>query len=314
MPTRIQWTDETWNVVTGCSAGCSYCYARKMARRLKAMGQPRYAQGFEPTFHPEALDAPLRWRKPRRVFVVSMGDLFDHAITDDQIAAVFGVMAACPQHTFQLLTKRPERMAKWFEWLKEPRPLPMPPQMRTFNGIADCRLSVVWAAWLRGISYHGDWLPVAFGPWPLPNVWLMVTAEDQPAADERIPWLLRCPAAVLGVSVEPMLGPIDFGGIGNALFDRRAAIRRCMYGTAAMNEEQADSYIGRVELNWVICGCDSSPGAARPLHSWATSLCDQCVAAGVPFFLKQWRDANGRKVSLPEFDGRTWAEFPKVTR
>ena len=281
MPTRIQWTDETWNVVTGCSAGCSYCYARKMARRLKAMGQPRYAQGFEPTFHPEVLDAPLRWRKPRRVFVCSMGDLFDSAITDDQIAAVFGVMAACPQHTFQLLTKRPERMAKWFEWLKEPRPLPMPPQMRTFNGIADCRLSVVWAAWLRGISYHGDWLPVAHGPWPLPNVWLGVTVES-PKYLHRIDTLRSVPAAVRFVSFEPLLqdvGDVDLTGIG-----------------------------------WVIVGCDSSPGAARPLHSWATSLCDQCVAAGVPFFLKQWRDANGRKVSLPELDGRTWAEFPKVTR
>ena len=114
MTTKIEWTDVSWNPVTGCSAGCDYCYARRMARRLQAMGQPRYANGFAPTFHPEVLAEPLHWRKPRRVFVVSMGDLFDRVITDSQITSVFGVVAVCPQHTFQVLTKRPARMRQWF--------------------------------------------------------------------------------------------------------------------------------------------------------------------------------------------------------
>lgn len=113
--TTIEWTEATWNPVTGCtklSAGCEHCYAERMARRLKAMGQANYAQGFEVTMHPDSLEIPLRWRKPRTVFVNSMSDVFHESVTDDFILQMFDVMRSASQHRFQLLTKRPERLAQ----------------------------------------------------------------------------------------------------------------------------------------------------------------------------------------------------------
>jgi len=121
---RIEWTDATWNPVTGCtkvSQGCKHCYAERMARRLQAMGAPRYAQGFRVTLHPDLLDRPLRWRRPRRIFVNSMSDLFHPAVPDAFIAQVFAVMAQAPWHTFQVLTKRPERAARLAPALPWPR-------------------------------------------------------------------------------------------------------------------------------------------------------------------------------------------------
>jgi len=174
MPTKIEWCDEVWNPVTGCdpiSEGCQNCYAERMAKRLQ--GRFGYPTGdpFKVTFHPDRLQIPLKWNKPRRVFVNSMGDLFHDDVKDEWIKTVFNAMATdilqpC-LHTYLILTKRPQRMADFF----------------TAN------------------TKHGTL------PWP--NVWLGVTAENQARADERIPILLSVPAAVRFVSVEPMLGPVD---------------------------------------------------------------------------------------------------------
>ena len=203
----IQWTDETWNPVVGCSRvsrGCEHCYAERVAHRgmapahkgLTVMGKhgPRWTG--EVRFLPDVLSKPLRWRQPRRVFVNSMSDLFHEQVSDEQIAAVFGVMAMTPQHTFQVLTKRPERAVRWFEWAEQWNSVGLVRDMRG----ARC----VGAAVASGVP--DERIAAFHGPWPLPNVWLGVSVEDQATADERIPHLLRCPAAVRFVSA---LGPED---------------------------------------------------------------------------------------------------------
>jgi len=170
--TKIQWTDETWNPVTGCtkiSPGCAHCYADRMAKRLAGRCGYPADEPFRVTLHPNRLDQPLRWKKPRRVFVCSMGDLFHEDVPRPFIGEIWGVMASTPGNTFQILTKRPARMRQWVQDLHE---------------------------WVHAEQ-------------PLTNAWLGVTAEDQQRADERIPLLLQTPAAVRFVSVEPMLGHID---------------------------------------------------------------------------------------------------------
>jgi protein gp37 len=176
----IEWTDATWNPTTGCdrvSPGCDHCYALTLARRLKAMGNPRYQRdgqartsgpGFGLTLHWDKLEEPLAWQKPRRVFVNSMSDLFHDEVPLDFVASVFSVMERCPQHQFQILTKRPRRMAHLMSRLR--------------NG--------------------------QFMEKPLPNVWLGTSVEDQKRADLRVPLLLQTPATVRFLSCEPLLGPI----------------------------------------------------------------------------------------------------------
>jgi protein gp37 len=267
--TTIEWVRSaegvqgvSWNPVTGCDHGCTYCYARRMARRLKAMGQQRYRNGFKPTFHAEALGEPLRWRKPRTVFVASMSDLFDPAFTDGQIAAVFGVMAACPQHTFQLLTKQAKEMRAWFEWAG---------QYGSGRGIGGSRIAPT------GWTDDGS-CSLMQRRWPLPNLWLGVSVE-LPEYHSRIDNLRETPAAVRFISFEPLLaymGPMRLDGI-----------------------------------DWVIVGSDSTRGSPELPLDWVRSIRDQCRGAGVPFFFKQ-RHASGRKISMPELDGRTWAEMPEA--
>lgn len=287
--TSIEWTrgddgtaGKTWNPFRGCtkiSQGCKHCYAATFAERWRGIPGHAYERGFEPRFVPEQLDAPLRWRKPRRVFVNSMSDLFHEAFTNEQIAAVFGVMAACQQHTFQILTKRAGWMRRWFEWLSAEAISPHGPSAPIQCGIHAANFG-------SDVDYLG--LPDA---WPLPNVWLGVSAENQEQADKRIPELLRTPAAVRFVSVEPMLGPVDLSW--------------CL-------EEHSPETTGErraPRIDWVIAGAESGHGA-RPMHEdWVRSLRDQCAAAGVRFFYKQ-RLERGRKVSLPMLDGVQHAEWP----
>lgn len=180
--TKIEWTEATWNPVSGCtkiSEGCKNCYAETMANRLKAMGTKGYEDGFEVTLHIERMDEPLRRKKPTMYFVCSMGDLFHEDVDFDDIDNIFFVMSMCPQHTFQVLTKRPERMKEFLSDAKD--------TINTSRKI--CELPPVEV--------------------PLSNVWLGVTAENQEQADKRIPILLDIPAAVRFVSIEPMLGEID---------------------------------------------------------------------------------------------------------
>jgi protein gp37 len=264
--TAIQWTDATWNPVTGCSKvspGCAHCYAETMARRLQAMGSPRYKDGFAVRIHPEALEQPLHWRKPRHVFAVSMGDLFHDEVPEAFIRLVWAVMEEARRHTFQVLTKRPARMRD-----------------------------------------------LLAGAWPmLPNVWLGVTAEDQPRADERVPILLETPAAVRFVSVEPMLGPVCVSDIPVS----GGAILKPLVG---LTWEQRPGLPGftvnrprGAKLDWVVVGGESGTRARPMSEDWVRHLRDQCKAAGTAFFYKQRMD-RGRKVAMPELDGRTWCEYP----
>lgn len=185
MTTKIEWTDETWNPVTGCtkvSPGCAHCYIERTPP-MRMAGR-RFVNGRIPVqLHPDRLDQPLRWRKPRCVFVCSMGDLFHEDVPDEFIYSMFGVMAKARQHTFQVLTKRPARMHEWIS------------QRTAENG----RSARVWSCF-EGKAYRPSW--------PLSNVWLGVSAENQKAADERYPLLRDTPAVVRFYSLEPLLGPI----------------------------------------------------------------------------------------------------------
>lgn len=266
--TEISWTDMSWNPVRGCSRvseGCRHCYAEQQAARivrmakgrpspydglvkLTAAGEPRWTG--EVRLVPEHLADPLRWKKPRRVFVNSMSDLFHESLTNEQIAAVFGVMAAAPQHTFQILTKRARRMREWFEWAGR----------LTLDDLeAEAKLQA---------GEDRDYVAVRGHTWPLPNVWLGISVENQEAADERIPELLRTPAAVRFLSCEPLLGPVDL----------------CHVQHRGRQGER---------ISWVISGCESGPGARPCEVEWLRSLRDQCAAAGVPYFLKQAVEESG---------------------
>lgn len=260
--TSIEWTDASWNPIVGCtevSPGCANCYAARLAAtRLKTtpayagladthcvdISEPYKARwAGEVRFLPERLEEPLHWREPRRIFVCDMGDLFHEDVRDAWLDKIFNVMLHCPQHTFQVLTKRPARMRRW---------------INTFTS--------------------GNW----------PNVWLGVSVENQHFAVERIPLLLDTPAAVRWISAEPLLGPLDvelaqcscpmripFGGKTRHLLSCKADCRR--------PDDQT-----RWAIDWVVAGGESGSDA-RPMHpDWARSLRDQCQAAGVPFFFKQW--------------------------
>ena len=190
--TQIEWTDATWNPVTGCSpvsAGCQNCYARRMATRLR--GRYGYPDGdpFCVTFHPERLGEPLKWRTTRRVFVCSMGDLFHEDVSFEFIDKAHEVMRYCRQHTFQMLTKRPERLKAFWDWRQNYYPY-------ILNVGALNRGTVAQYRQLR----------------PPENAWYGTSVEDQPTVDERIPHLLACPAAVRFVSCEPLLVPVDLTG------------------------------------------------------------------------------------------------------
>jgi protein gp37 len=282
-PSSIEWTDSTWNVVRGCarvSPGCEHCYAERQAHRFSGAGGPyegltvlgkhgpRWSGAAR--FVPEMLDAPLRWRKPRRIFVNSMSDLFHADITNEQIAAVFGVMAACPQHTFQILTKRPERMRDWFRWVEEWTPDPCGPPPAVACGIA-----------ATNYGADADFMGLT-SAWPLPNVWLGVSCEDQQRAEERIPLLLDCPAVVRFVSAEPLLGPLNL---------RPWLGLECTHEDAYLETDTnaviCDACDEAALLDWVIAGGESGPGARVCDVGWLRSIVAQCKGAGTACFVKQ---------------------------
>lgn len=284
--TKISWVQDgkgnqgfTWNPLVGCtraSAGCDRCYAFTMTKRLEAMGQKDYT-GLAGNGHfngvvrtlPHKLDVPMRRKKPTTYFVNSMSDLFHKEVPEDFIDQVFAVMASCPQHTFQVLTKRPERMA---EYINDP-----------------WRLDKIYAQWYS----VNDQTPCAEA-WPLPNVWLGTSVENQEQADERIPHLLQVPARVRFLSCEPLLGPVDFG-VDSSLSVACAGIGGTLYPIE--------------QLQWIIAGAESGHGA-RPMGlDWVRSIRDQCQSADVPFFFKQMI-VDGKKVELPELDGKVWAQMP----
>lgn len=257
---KIEWTDMTWNPTTGCekvSTGCRGCYAEVMTRRLSAMGQKKY-QGiltesgrFNGTVrtHDDALRLPLSWNKPRKVFVDSMSDLFHKDVPFDFIDQVFAVMALTPQHTYQILTKRTEGAVEYL------------------TGCPTQRIERHLLAIHQTIPLKDRVTGYGRPKWPLPNVWIGTSVEDQAAADERIPRLLNCPAAVRFLSMEPLVGPVDL------LKEYPTGKGTVSYGAF---------------VDWVIAGGESGPNA-RPVHpDWVRSIRDQCAQADIPFFFKQW--------------------------
>ena len=234
----IEWTEATWNPVTGCtevSPGCAHCYAKTFAERFRGVPGHPYENGFDLQLREERLDQPLRWKRPRTVFVNSMSDLFHEDIEFDFIRGVFDVMAAANWHRFQVLTKRSERAAELAELL----------------------------------------------PWP-ENVWMGVSVENQ-RWTTRVEDLRAIPSAVRFLSCEPLLGPLELELDG---------------------------------IHRVIAGGESGPGARPMRPEWATAVRDQCVAAEVPFFFKQWgaHDDAGirrsKKASGRLLEGRIWSEMP----
>lgn len=271
--TKIEWTDATWNPITGCSvisAGCKHCYAMKLAGTRMKHEASRSGLTIdtaagpvwtgEVRFNAKWLDQPLRWRRPRRIFVCAHGDLFHENVPDAWIDRVFAVMALAPQHTFQVLTKRPERMHSYLQ----------------DSGHRTVLIGID-AASISGLDRD---LPDGSQRWPLPmpNVWLGVSVENQDAANERIPLLLQTPAAVRWISAEPLLGPIDL----RWLITDPTGNTRTHHGKRQMELRSTGL------LHWVIAGGESG-GNARPMHpNWPMSLRDQCANAGVPFLFKQW--------------------------
>ncbi len=232
--TSIEWTESTWNPVTGCtkiSPGCKNCYAERMAKRLQAMGQPNYANGFKVTLHEKMLDSPLHWRKPQVVFVNSMSDLFHKDVPLDFIKRVFSVMNQADHHIFQVLTKRSGRFRK--------------------------------------IASHLSWKD---------NIWMGVTVENRDYL-HRIDDLRRTEAKIKFLSIEPLLGPIP--------------------------------HIDLSGIDWVIVGGESGPHARSMKAEWAKEIRDQCLAASVPFFFKQWGGWNKKKAGR-NLEGRTWDQMPQA--
>lgn len=267
--TTIEWTDRTWNPVTGCtkvSPGCDNCYAETIAHRFA--GSKAFPNGFDVTVHEDRVDAPYRWKKPSRVFVNSMSDLFHEAVPDLVLTHVFDVMEANPQHTFQVLTKRHARMRSFVrqrEVLKRE-------YAAKFD---DCPTEAMRNS---PAARHAR----ARAATPPANIWLGVSVENQKWADIRIPALLETPAAVRFLSCEPLLGPIDLKQAVRTMGSERG------HGLTASYVHAGDCCRKFHGIDWVIVGGESGP-KARAIHpDWARSLRDQCASADVPFFFKQW--------------------------
>ncbi|MFZ5898009.1 MAG: DUF5131 family protein [Bacillota bacterium] len=229
---KIEWTETTWNPVTGCSKispGCRHCYAERMAARLRAMGCPRYRYGFQVTVHPDLVSLPLSWRKPRLVFVNSMSDLFHPDVPFRFILDVFRIMEAAGQHQFQVLTKRAERLEE------------LAPAL----------------------------------PWP-DNVWMGVSVENGDYL-YRIDHLRNTPARVKFLSLEPLLGPLGALDLSN--------------------------------IDWLIVGGESGPGARPMKQEWVREIRDRCLASKVPFFFKQWGGVRRTRAGRI-LDGKMWSQMP----
>jgi protein gp37 len=308
--TTIEWTEVTWNPVTGCdrvSPGCDTCYALTLAKRLKAMGNRRYQRdgdpstsgpGFGVTIHPDVITAPLTWRRPRMIFVNSMSDLFHQDVPDDVIARVFAVMAATSRHTYQVLTKRHGRMRSllnqsefWHLVGKHAR-----------HSIYGYPGAEEWIADGETLASPNIWSSRRH----LPNVWLGVSVENQHWADIRIPALLETPAAIRFLSCEPLLGPVDLDG-PLVPFRGRPKLTYWLTGRPGLGPGRTTNtglvmhgFVVGPRIDWVIAGGESGP-RARPMHpQWARTLRDQCANAGVPFFFKQH---GAYRAWLTEADG-----------
>ena len=319
--TSIEWTrnadgskGKSWNPIrarrksTGkvghycqkISPGCANCYAAAMNQRCTSDGLRGIGNGIpyavdkldqvEMFLDEKVLLAPLRWRKPTRIFVCSMTDLFGTWVDDEWITQVYAVAALCPQHTFIVLTKRPERRLSWYRGLDEEG------GEGFRDAVVEGTAQSIYAKLHPDETRVEEWLAVNL---PLPNVWELVTVCNQEEADRLIPILLQTPAAVRSISYEPALGPVDIG---------RVPLRG---------------------LQWVVCGGESGPKARPMPASWARSMRDECIRAEIPFFFKQWGSGKEMGSGLPGhpsygsgrssapkggrlLDGREWNEFPET--
>ena len=328
--TKIDWTDAVWNPTTGCTMKCSYCYAEKMAHRLQRMGQAKYSNGFIPACHPAELEKPFHWKKRRRIFVNSMGDLFDPAIPFEFIDRIMAVIALCPRHTFQVLTKQPARMQEYFarqiDWAEH--------------------LSVVaFKGWGEEAACHvanaiNNVLGAGYNVgWPMGNLWLGVTVEDQSISDHRIPILLGTSAAVRFISIEPLLGPIHL--------DRYLDIEAYWFNPDGSPKEWRPTWPKKEKtIDWVILGGETGNNVS-PMNVYsAEAILRQVLAAEVPLFFKGWGEwcptfpdhctpeakslhksaqfwfhntindrgtiytRYGKKISGAILDGHEWRQFP----
>lgn len=297
--TAIEWTQapgfkgETWNPVTGCdrvSPGCAHCYALDLAARLKGMGQKRYQRdgdpktsgpGFGLTLHPDKLEQPLRWTKPRMVFVNSMSDLFHEEIPRSYIDDVFAVMAMAPRHIFQVLTKRPERMRDYFEDGK--------PWERIANR---CYKINRYGSRGRQVANRQAW--------PLPNVWLGVTIENR-RFNHRSELLEKVPAAVRFISAEPLLGPLVYDGSDDSIDHP--------WQDVMWSDNYEGPSLDLHGIDWIITGGESGPEHRRFDSQWALDLLHEARETGTAFFHKQ-NGGRTPKAGGRELNGRTYSEWP----
>ena len=326
--THIEWTDATWNIITGCSVvspGCTNCYAMRLAGTRMKHEPTREGLTIDTRagpvwngqvrFNAHWLDLPLRWSRPRKIFVCAHGDLFHEGVSDNWLDQIFAVMALSPQHTFQVLTKRADRMMAYFSRVTRL-------QVERGDDIAVCPQIIDDVAAQLTTTHGGSLDETA---WPLPNVWLGVSVEDQARADERIPLLLDTPAAVRWISAEPLLGPVDLTAIQapryvpedhemDWKFDALTTGDDYSFTDDLGVSEGGDGPYRDHALDWVVVGGESGP-KARPMHpDWVRRIRDDCVAAGVPILFKQWgewtpgenaQSTIGRAVDTADwFDGR----------
>lgn len=312
---KIEWTDETHQVVAGCtkvSPGCDHCYAERMSNRLAGQIKPDGILRF-PAYRASVNDfgrwsgrvVPIpgaverlaakcaSWRKPRRVFIQSMGDLFHDQVPFELVDGVVTVATEYPRHTFMLLTKRPARMRDYFSSCFLDTGLH--PFVHRSGRVSKSKRFTD-----ELVLLHED------QPWPLPNLWLGVTAENQEQADARIPVLLDTPAAMRFVSIEPMLGQVDLANVGG-----RMNVLEGLGCDGQQYESVAEEGYEIPSLDWVICGGETGPGARHMNPKWATDLRDQCKASGVPFFFKKMDLWWGRDNEAPGHLGLDVRQFPK---
>lgn len=304
--TAISWAEATWNVLTGCtvlSPGCKRCYAMKLAgARLKNHWS---RQGLtvdskagpvwtgEVRYNPEWLDQPLRWSRPRMIFVAAHSDIGHPAVRDEWRDAIFAVMALRPDHVYLVLTKRPDVLGAYLA--------------------SESTRGRVWAhaSRLAGKFRRTRDQLFAIGQrisnWPLQNVWVGTSAEDQPHLDERLPHLLRLPAALRWLSIEPMLGPVDLTMVPTWT-DPRSDDENTLNALTGREYHAGAGVLGDrgPRIEWVVAGGESQ-NSDRPTHpDWVRSLRDQCQAAAVPFHFKQWGDWIDADNGLKNPHGRSW--------
>jgi protein gp37 len=306
--TPIEWTDATANVVNGCSVfspGCASCYAMRLAgTRMRdhptraGLTQPSKAGPVwtgEVRFNEKALMHVLSWKRPRKIFWNAHGDLFHENVPDEWIDRCFAVMALTPHHIHQVLTKRSARMREYVN-------------ANRWQNILDEQYE------LQSSGRSAE--PPVSEAWPLPNVWLGVSVEDQTRADERIPNLLATPAAVRWISAEPLLGPLDLSEVCNGHYFQNPLTGR-RWHDAPEGVHSANDMRGAT-LDWVVVGGESGTNA-RPMHpDWVTSLYKQCEAAGVAFHFKQWGEFVAHEVGTQDADALNYppgtVKFSRVGR